>query len=485
MEALRFEGFGFRYPQAAAPVLEGVDWTVGVGEFALLVGATGSGKTTLLRALKPELSRSGVREGSVFAFGKDVWADERAGHGAEVTGLEVGYVAQNPENQTVCDTAWHEMAFGLENLGVDQDAMRRRVAEVAHFFGIEPWFHRQTASLSGGQKQLLNLASVLAMRPKLLLLDEPTAQLDPVAAKTFLHALFRVNRELGITVVLATHSPESAVSYATCAFRVRDRKVESARLSEFEGPAYPIASRSLPSFTEKALRVDEACFRYSRSGGWVLSGMTCDVGRGEVRAVVGGNGCGKSTLLRLIATALKPERGRVRNALSASQALVPQDPRSLFVCDTVEEELMEWSSQAGYGREEMLGMARRFGLSGLLGQHPYDTSGGQQQKVALAKVLLTKPRLLLLDEPAKGLDAPSKYEVACALQSAREMGATVVLVSHDLAFVSCVADSVTMVFDGQDACSEPTERFFEDNVFFRPERDPFVALWEGGKHAER
>lgn len=480
MEALSFEGFGFRYPRAATAVVEGVDWHVEEGAFALLVGATGSGKTTLLRSAKPEFSRSGVREGTVRAFGRDVLEGDDGRVRAE--GLAVGYVAQNPENQVVCDTVWHEMAFGLENLGVGQDAMRRRVAEVAHFFGIEPWFHKETSSLSGGQKQLLNLASILALRPRLLLLDEPTAQLDPVAAKNFLHALFRVNRELGITVVVATHSPESAVSYATCAARIEDGTVRDADLSEFEGPAFAAPFRPESSWPERALAFDEACFRYSRTDEWVLTGLSCRVGAGEVRAVVGGNGSGKSTFLRLAAGALKPERGRVRNLLSASQALVPQDPRALFVCDTVREELMEWSSQAGYGEEQAQEAASRFGIEGVLDQHPYDTSGGQQQMVALAKVLLTRPRLLLLDEPAKGLDAPSKLAVARALVSARDAGATVVFVSHDLAFVSCVADTVTMVFDGQDACTEPTSRFFEDNVFFRPERDPFVEMWTEVAH---
>lgn len=478
MEALAYEGFGFRYSHSDRSVLDGVDWVVEQGAFALLVGETGSGKTTLLRAAKPELSSGGVRSGSLRLLGEDL--DDACSTSDAVR--SVGYVAQNPENQTVCDTVWHEMAFGLENLGIDQGAMRRRVAEVAHFFGMEPWFHRETASLSGGQKQLLNLASILAMRPRILLLDEPTAQLDPVAAKAFLHALFRVNRELGITVVMATHAPAAAAPYATCAARVAKGRVEAVPLDGFIGPAYPVPSRSERKLPEVGLSARGAWFRYARTDDWVLRGASVEIGRGEVRAIVGGNGCGKSTLLRLAAGVLRPERGRVSNRLASSQALVPQDPRSLFVCDTVREELMEWSGPVGYGEEEMLRWAARFGLLELLDRHPYDASGGQQQKVALAKVLLTGPSLLLLDEPAKGLDAPSKLEVARAVCEARDAGATVVLVSHDLAFVSCVADAVTMLFDGQDACTESTERFFSDNAFFRPERDPFVELWRGACH---
>lgn len=180
------------------------------GAFQLLVGATGSGKTTLLRNCKPSIAPHGECAGELAVFGQPVsQLDDRQ------SASLVGYVSQNPENQIVCDTVWHEVAFGLENLGTPQDAMRRRVAEVAHFFGIEPWFRRQVSELSGGQRQIVTLASALALRPSLLLLDEPTAQLDPVAEKRFLHALFRINRELGITVVVSTHNPEAMAEYAT------------------------------------------------------------------------------------------------------------------------------------------------------------------------------------------------------------------------------------------------------------------------------
>lgn len=497
MEALTFRDFTFAYPGADEPVLRGVDWTVREGAFVLLVGATGSGKSTLLRSAKPEIAPVGTRTGSVSAFGQALFAEGAVegtvcGRGKnDGLGLLVGFVSQSPESQIVCDTVWHELAFGLENLGTPVGAMRRRVAEVAHFFGIEPWFGQETARLSGGQKQLLNLASALVLQPRILLLDEPTAQLDPVAAKNFLHALFRVNRECGITVVVATHAPESVAAYATEAVCMREGRVEALEVSRFRrhpesGLQQEDGSESdhAPAFARAesapAIDVREVGFRFGREEPWVLTSASLSVACGSVHAVVGGNGSGKSTLLRLVAGTLPPERGRVRNALRASQALVPQDPRALFACDSVREELMEWSVPAGYGEAEAEAMAKRFGLDGLGGRHPSDLSGGQQQLLAEAKALLVRPRLLLLDEPTKGLDTAAKLAVAASLDEERRRGTTILLVSHDLSFVSCMADAVTMLFDGEDACTEPADAFFAGNLFFRPEPDEFMRRWRKG-----
>ena len=220
MPAIEVRSLSFAYPDADAAVLEGLDWSVSQGAFALLVGGTGSGKSTLLSLLKPEIAPAGERTGELSVLGENV-ADMDVRASAE----RVGYVFQDPENQIVCETVWHEMAFGLENLGLARDEMRRRVAETSYFFGLEDWLHRDTDTLSGGRKQLLSLAAVLALRPRVLLLDEPTSQLDPVAEKNFLHALFRVNRELGCTVVVATHQPRPMLEYATCTYRIEGGRV--------------------------------------------------------------------------------------------------------------------------------------------------------------------------------------------------------------------------------------------------------------------
>ena len=520
-------GFSFRYPKGEDPAIMPagigpIDWRVREGDFQLLVGATGSGKTTLLRCLKPAIAPEGARAGRLEIFGQPVDSLDAA----ETAGL-VGYVSQSPENQIVCDTVWHELAFGLENLGTPQEQMRRRVAEVAHFFGIEPWFRRRVDELSGGQKQMVTLAGVLAMQPRLLLLDEPTAQLDPVAQKNFLHALFRVNRELGVTVVVATHAPEACAEYATSAVELAGGRVAPVPLDRFAarplvvparkgraaaggagtegaaagdamGAAGASADAAVPAAkgaaqesrrgssrtrrarvgdADAAISIRDAYVRYGRDDDWVLRGLDLDVRRGAIHAVVGGNGCGKSTLLRLAAGVMKPSRGRAENRLASRQALLPQDPKALFVCDSVDEELREWQGACGYADEDVARTAAELGLDGCLSQHPYDLSGGQQQLLAFAKLALTDPDLLLLDEPTKGLDAAAKLSLARAVAGRSCAGVTVLMATHDLSFAALVADEVTMLFDGEAACTEPAAAFFANNLFYRPTEDAFARAW--------
>lgn len=501
--AFSFQGFTFAYPSGKQPVVGPVNWSVPRGSFALLVGNTGSGKTTLLRQLKPELAPVGQRTGHLQVSGQDP-AQWSVGTSAQT----VGYVAQNPENQAICSSVWHELAFGLENLGTPQDVMRRRIAEVAHFFGIEPWLNRDTSALSGGQKQIMNLASVLTMRPQLLVLDEPTAQLDPVAEQNFLHALFRTNRETGITVVVATHKPEVMAPYATCAYRMEDGCPSPIDLGEFRyrplkiegGEEQADASaahfqrshadrrrphsdqegsradcrhpRSNRKRSEEAIRLKDVFVSYPGEKTFVLRGTDLSVEAGSLHALVGGNGSGKTTLLKTIAGILKPKRGKALNTLGSCQGYLPQDPKVLLVKDSIGEELEEWS---------VLDKARPWlellGLAESLDRHPYDLSGGQQQLLALAKVLACEPQLLLLDEPTKGLDPVAKLKVAEALQEARDKGTTIVMSTHDLAFTLTLADRVSMMFDGQAACTETPREFFGQNLFYKPMACGFTDLW--------
>lgn len=461
--ALAYEDVTFRYPGSHGDVLSGVSVAVPAGAFVLLVGGTGSGKSTLLSLAKPQIAPAGDRAGQVRVFGRPV--DDL--DGAEA--CEVGYVFQDPDNQIVCDSVWHEMAFGLENLGTPQGEMRRRVAEASYFFGMGPWFHSDTDALSGGRKQLLALASTLVMQPRVLLLDEPTAQLDPIAARNFLHALFRVNRELGCTVVVATHEPELMVDYATCAFELVDGVVRAVEnLGRFKCEA-TLAERGAlcDANAPAAVSARGAWFRYGRDDDWVLRGLDLEVRQGEVHALVGGNGCGKSTLLALIAGTRRAQRGEVRSAISA-KAMLPQDPKALFAEERVDEELMEWAHIGGYGADEVQAMMGELGLADRAGLHPYDLSGGQRQMLALGKLLLVHPRLLLLDEPTKGLDRAAREHVAGMIEAARRDGVTVIVSTHDLAFVRRVADRVSLMFDGELACTEPVGEFFRNNLFYRP-----------------
>lgn len=461
--ALAYDDVTFRYPGSHGDVLSGVSMAVPAGAFALLVGGTGSGKSTLLSLAKPQIAPAGDRAGQVRVFGRPVDGLD----GAEA--CEVGYVFQDPDNQIVCDSVWHEMAFGLENLGTPQGEMRRRVAEASYFFGMGPWFHSDTDALSGGRKQLLALASTLVMQPRVLLFDEPTAQLDPIAARNFLHALFRVNRELGCTVVVATHEPELMADYATCAFELVDGAVRPVEdLGRFKCEA-ALAERGAlcDANAPAAVSARGAWFRYGRDDDWVLRGLDLEVRQGEVHALVGGNGCGKSTLLALIAGTRRAQRGEVRSAISA-KAMLPQDPKALFAEERVDEELMEWAHIGGYSADEVQAMMGELGLADRAGLHPYDLSGGQRQMLALGKLLLVHPRLLLLDEPTKGLDRAAREHVAGMIEAARRDGVTVIVSTHDLAFVRRVADRVSLMFDGELACTEPVGEFFRNNLFYRP-----------------
>lgn len=517
--AVRVERFSFGYegPDGAVrSVLDDVSFEVEEGAFCVIVGATGCGKTTLLRSLKPELAPVGVAAGDIAVLGKPLVRNgapvsERDGGVSRVeSAAQIGFVMQDPAMQIVCDTVWHELAFGLENLGTPQDEMRRRVAEVAHFFGIEPWVRRDTEGLSGGQKQIVNLAAVLALRPRVLLLDEPTAQLDPNALKRFLFLLARVNRELGITVVMATHAPEDVADYATCTIelgpvgelgsgeRVREglRPRWQARRERLAAArACAETARGRRGLRARAGRADEAraeagagaaadagaptgagapveargvFFRYRREAEWVLRGLDLAVVPGSAHAIVGGNGCGKSTLLKLLAQTEKPQRGTVANPYRAHQAYLPQDPKALLVCDSVIEELEEWRDRCGYGDAEVRAALARFGLAGFEAQHPYDLSGGQRQKLALAKLLLADPQLLFLDEPTKGLDPASCADAVRLVRALVDEGRTVVFVTHDLDFALAAADEVSMVFDGELACTEDVETFFRSNLVYRP-----------------
>lgn len=461
--ALAYDDVTFRYPGSHGDVLSGVSMAVPAGAFALLVGGTGSGKSTLLSLAKPQIAPAGDRAGQVRVFGRPV--DGLDGAAA----CEVGYVFQDPDNQIVCDSVWHEMSFGLENLGTPQGEMRRRVAEASYFFGMGPWFHSDTDALSGGRKQLLALASTLVMQPRVLLLDEPTAQLDPIAARNFLHALFRVNRELGCTVVVATHEPELMADYATCAFELVDGAVGAVEdLGRFKCEA-TLAERGAlcDANAPAAVSARGAWFRYGRDDDWVLRGLDLEVCQGEVHALVGGNGCGKSTLLALIAGTRRAQRGEVRSAISA-KAMLPQDPKALFAEERVDEELMEWAHIGGYGADEVQAMMGELGVADRADLHPHDLSGGQRQMLALGKLLLVHPRLLLLDEPTKGLDRTARERVAGMIEAARRDGVTVIVSTHDLAFVRRVADRVSLMFDGELACTEPVGEFFRNNLFYRP-----------------
>ena len=441
------------------PVLAGASLAVPRGAFCLLVGATGSGKSTLLRLAKPEVAPVGELTGSVEVLGRPV-----RGLSARESALALGLVTQDASAQLVCDTVGAEMAFALENLGTDPAAMGRRLAEACCFFGVDGWLHTPVAELSGGRRQLAVLAAAMVLRPQVLLLDEPTAQLDPVAERTFLHGLFRVNRELGVTVVVATHRPAPMVPYATMAAEVSAGRVRPADPCDLAGE--PALRCPLPEPGAVALEARDLWVRYGPGRPWVLSGCSAEVRSGEVRALVGGNGCGKSTLVRALAGILRPRRGSVRDAGAARRGYVPQDPREVLGAGTVGGELTAWGPGAGYSEGEARAMAGRVGLLDLWGRDAAELSGGQRQLLAVAKVLLCRPDTLLLDEPVKGLDRAVRETVAALVAERAAAGAAVVAATHDLAFARDCCTTVSMVFDGALVGTAPADGFFRESVFF-------------------
>ena len=510
----------FSYPNAKRNNLDGISLTIHKGEYIALCGKSGSGKTTLLRHLKSVLAPHGKRSGEILFNGKPVETVSLADQAGKV-----GFVMQNPDDQIVTDKVWHELAFGLESLGCDQKTMRLRVAEMASYFGIQKWFHEDVAILSGGQKQLLNLASIMAMQPEVLILDEPTSQLDPIAASDFLNTVRKINLELGTTIIITEHRLEDIyhaadrvvvmeqgkivandtpravgdqlyrqqsqmfaalptpvrVFYQTnakgeCPLTVREGRTWLTKT--FAGreliAAEPDIEPAALQTKAPVLRVREAWFRYEKDAPDVLAGMDLAVPEGKLFTIVGGNGAGKSTALKVVSGICKPYRGKVEifgkdiKKYKAGElfrdciAMLPQDPKSLFVKASVREELEEMCAETAQVTE----IAELCQVSHLMDSHPYDLSGGEQQRTALAKVLLTNPKLLLLDEPTKGLDSFFKVQFAAILQKLKQKGITIVMVSHDVEFCAEYADMVSMFFDGQILTTDTPRRFFGSNSFY-------------------
>ena len=548
MAHFAIEQLTFAYPGADRRALDGVSLEIERGSYVVICGKSGCGKTTLLRHLKSVLTPHGERTGRVLFEGVPLEEVSQRDQSAKI-----GFVMQNPDAQIVTDKVWHELAFGLESLGCDKDSMRFRVAEMASYFGIESWFHKDVRDLSGGQKQLLNLASIMAMRPSALILDEPTSQLDPIAASDFLNTVRKINLELGVTVILTEHRLEEVFA---CADKVvvMDRGeivsvgsplrvarelhasgndmmaalpaplrifygVEAAREvglgkaspdkatpEKAESPDAPLTVREgrrwlsrvasddcaqrdpipadapLDAVEHPVLSLKEVWFRYDRDLPDVLRGASLDVAPGSILAIMGGNGAGKSTLLRVACGISKPYRGTVRafgrklkdwkagSLFDGCLALLPQDPQNLFVKKTVREDLAEMLASSRLPEADRALRIEHVidvtDIESLLDKHPFDLSGGEQQRAALAKVLLTDPKILLLDEPTKGIDAFFKRQLASVLDDLKHDGVAIVMVSHDIEFCARHADAVAMMFDGEIVAQSTPRTFFSSNSFY-------------------
>ena len=519
MQTFTITDLSFTYPTESVPALQNVSLSIEAGSFTVLCGRSGCGKSTLLRQLKPILQPHGTQTGTILFEAKPLSSLSQREQSARI-----GFVLQNLDAQLVTDKVWHELAFGLESLGLSTPVIRRRVAEIASFFGIQNWFYKPVCELSGGQKQLVNLASVMALEPSVLLLDEPTSQLDPIAATDFLSTLGRINRELGTTIILSEHRLEDALALSTnVVFLERGRILDTGTASEVGSrlkaagsdmfSAMPVPMRIyagvpndlpcpvtvaqgrqwLEAFSEThplcpvppaapsekregpaAVELDEAFFRYDKQSPDVVKALTLRAYPGELLAILGGNGTGKSTTMGLISGIHRAYRGKISVLGTAPQevsgkiALLPQDPQTLFVKNTVIEDLLSVLDDAPRDRRKALALekARLCELMELLERHPYDLSGGEQQRAALCKVLLREPEVLLLDEPTKGLDAEFKRVFARIIKRLCARGVCVIMVSHDAEFCASYASRCAMFFDGAIVAEGTPRDFFSSGSFY-------------------
>lgn len=582
----------FAYAAGDEPVLSDINIDIGSGEFVIIMGSSGSGKTTLLKMLKRNMIPAGRYSGRVYIYGKeaDKLTDRENAAG-------IGYVSQDPDNQIVTDKVWHELAFGLENLGMDNVTIRKKVAEMSEYFGITGWYDREVSKLSGGQKQILNLASVMVMQPGILLLDEPTANLDPLAAIRFLDVVKRINQELGVTVVMVEHNLEHIYADADRIIAIDKGRVAAnsspkkaaadiiaAGIFLIEG--LPVASRLYSGYNKKngnsvvsynnvnidsnnkdnhilldeipltvkegrrwyvnykkvygkdiikdkdkinnfagkgiindkvikkdvleednitgnknkkrigfikknnlenkssrkntdnientVCQLKNVSYSYNKKLPYIIDGVDVSFKEGRITAILGGNGAGKSTMLKLIAGIIKPVRGKIIS--NKRIIMLPQDPKAVFTEVSVEEELAEVLMDKGNGiynnmpmedkREIVEQIIEEFGLNDIRKNNPYDISGGQQEKLAIAKVLLLKPEVLLLDEPTNGLDPYFKKTLGKLLKKINAGGVTIIIVSHDLEFVDSFCDDVIMLFDRKVAAQDSTHKFLRDNMFY-------------------
>lgn len=526
MPLLTINDFSFYYPDAKSAAVANFSGKMEEGSFTVLFGKSGSGKTTLLRQLKPVLAPHGEKTGKIFFENRPL---DTLPLREQTTAI--GYVLQNPENQLVTDKVWHELAFGLESLGYDSATIRLRVAEMASYFGLQNWFHKEVAELSGGQKQLLNLASVMTLHPRLLILDEPTSQLDPIATTEFLETIAKINREIGTTILLTEHRLQEALPMADQVWLMEEGRLTvegtpqkvSQILSDSPNDLFaampapvqifahasqqntpiPLTVRegrtwletlSLRKFPVQAdqpinkskqpiIEVKDVWFRYQSEAEDILKDFSFQVKKGSFTGIVGGNGAGKSTMLSLLAGLNHPYRGKIKilgkkiERFSDQElhvdllGVLPQNPQSLFVKKTVGAELADMlqpnrvTSQMTT-QQLITGIAETAKLENLLDRHPYDLSGGEQQRLALAKILLLRPKILLLDEPTKGLDAFYKNELGHLLKELQAQGVTIVMVSHDIEFIAEYADTCGLFFDGQIISTKNAKAFFAGNHFY-------------------
>lgn len=500
MEIVKIENLNFSYPNGKK-VLKNINLNIDHGEFVTICGKSGCGKTTLVRHLKSVLTPSGNKSGNIFFDG--IKLDE---FDDKIQSEKIGYVFQNPDTQTVTDKVWHELAFGLESLGVKSDEIRRKVAEISSFFGINEWFYKDVDKLSGGQKQILALASVMITSPDLIVLDEPTSFLDPISSYEFLSTLKRINNETGTTVILTEHRLCDAIPLSDRVIvmdngeiiadeepkkigkKLKDLKSpllysmpapirvcanvcdsQNTPVTVSEGKNWLLNYKKSNSLlkTEKTdeknkpqkpvIELKNIYFKYKKDLPDVTDDLSFKIYGGEVCAIVGGNGSGKTTALSVMGNILKPYSGKIIKNENIKTVLLPQQPELLFTKNTVREEILSLENK------EYIPL---FEIKDLLDMHPFDLSGGEKQRLALLLILSQNSDVYFLDEPTKGLDADFKKRLAVILRKMKKEGKGIVLVSHDIEFCAEYTDRCAMFFDGKIVSENTPREFFSNNNFY-------------------
>ena len=584
MALIEFNNFSFAYmnsdgTESEVKSLDSINLEIDYGDFVLLCGPSGCGKTTLLTNLKKELMPAGRRSGEIkFNGTRIIDMDEIS------SACDIGYLFQNPDSQIVTDTVIQEIAFPLENIGLPTEEIRNRISEIVAFFGINDILHKNVNELSGGQKQLVNLCSLLVLRPHVLLLDEPMSQLDPIASYEFLSIVRRLNEEFSITVIMSEHKADSIFPFIDKAVFLKDGKIEFVDNAHnicseviddeiFENylPAvtkiYNSLSVKYPSLiklnTPLSIREGRRClntihddlikisnddvdsinlnhdnlhitnkkyhsqeksgildkislggnknalismngiyFAYEK-GKLILKNVDFELEKGDFVSLIGGNGVGKSTFLQLLVGILKPIKGKVKYKKGIKLAYVHQNPMIHFSKDNVKEEFLESilesnllnNNSVGFNKEtydDLLKMSNEefiesdvlnglefdsiefkfkeliefFDICDLIDKHPYDCSGGEQQKIVIVKALLQNADVLVLDEPTKGLDPISSKNLANILNSLRDNGITILMTSHDLDFVANNCKRCLMLFDKDIQIDDDPKVIFAENNFY-------------------
>ncbi len=523
MVNFKINNLSFSYPESQKQALKNINLTINQGEFIVICGKSGSSKSTLLRMLKPELTPHGEKTDEIAFFGSDNFSLRSSAE-------KIGFLLQNTEYQAVTHSVRSELAFGLENLGLESKAIRLRIAEISAYFSLESIIDKKISELSGGQKQMVCLASILMMHPDVIIFDEPTSQLDPMAAETLLNTVQKLCRENGISVIITEHRLEGLIPIADRVLVIdegeiisdtppRDIPSELIKNNDFLSSAVPTSMRlhadlgftssaplnvsegrqllsslftDKPKYTELTENLDkntnelaveakDLWFAYDKSR-YVLKGLDLKIKKGSFFALLGANGAGKTTALSLLTGLLPCKQGKIKlfgksigkykdsELYGKLIGVLPQKCESLFGGNTVREDLEKSLYKSIPDKKERQKQIEKLSsfceITHLLDRHPYDISGGEMQRAALCMVLMKNPQILFLDEPTKGMDNLFKKQLASKIKELNEIGITVVMVSHDTEFCAEYCDECAMIFDGKCALQEEKNKFFSQNFFY-------------------